>query len=277
MKAAAPLLALSALAGCGLQSSEVVARQIPAEFGSSKAVLLDEKTLMPEQTPLSIGFWGGTADVRLDAGPKGDEMSGRISTVVVHDVDSLLDRSSDKELREWSSINPPKKRGFMRFIPRILYGVETGQAEGPQYKGARWSTGTVYWVEPREPVVSEGWKLKEKANRLESLPLSIDFNADWGGGGRAKINKDKVKWDLFSIDLDPDWLFGVFAHPAYDHPLSQWPGKRPSKEEMPYYSMEPLVFVEVMSYTLQQESTGQTKQGELLTGWVEAAGKFVRN
>jgi hypothetical protein len=94
MKAAAALIALSALAGCGLKPSEVVSRHIPAEFGTSKAVLLDEKTLMPEQTPLSIGFWGGSADVRLDVGPPRDPMSGQISIAVVRDVSSILEKSS---------------------------------------------------------------------------------------------------------------------------------------------------------------------------------------
>jgi hypothetical protein len=277
MKAAAALIALSALAGCGLKPSEVVSRHIPAEFGTSKAVLLDEKTLMPEQTPLSIGFWGGTADVRLEAGPEEDEMSGRISSVVVQDVDSILDRSSDNEQLESSGMNPPKKRGFMRFIPRILYGVETGQADGAHYKGARWSTGTVYWLQPRQPNVPEGWKLKEQKLRIEALPLSYEYKGIWGGGTRTKINKDEVKWDISSIDLDPEWAFAVTFNQAFDNPLSQRPSKRPSQEEMYYYSMEPLVFVEVLSYTLQQDSTGQTKQGELLTGWIEAAGKFVQN
>jgi hypothetical protein len=165
----------------------------------------------------------------------------------------------------------------MRFIPRILYGVKTGLPSGPKIETLPMSTGTIYWLEPRQPTVPQGWKLKEKSKRLESLPLSVEYNALWGGGGRAKFIKEKVKWDLLSIDIDPDWAFSVFANPAYDHPLSQWPGKRPSEEEMRYYSMEPLVFAEVMSYTMQEDSTGQTRQGELLTGWIEAAGKFVQN
>lgn len=269
------LLALLLLAGCGKETAVVPGLAPPAKMEGHKLVMLTEDWAMPEQTPLSIGFWGSSADVKVAVDPWKLNKGNPPHTISVNAV--LRDREFAPRSKEIDrKLADPKLRGFVRVIPRALHEVKSGQVGGLKFASLGRITGVIYCLEPRTPEVPLGWTLSQSSRRLVELPLEGTDRAWWGDSAQALFKKGASPWDLKAIDINPDRRFYVSVDEAYLSPLSKWSEKRPRRDQMGRFEMEPLVFAEVMSYTIKETATGASRTGEILTGRIEGAGKFIR-
>jgi hypothetical protein len=272
------LLALLLLAGCGKEAVRIPLDPKRAEFARSyenrDLVILDERWALPPQKPITVGFWGGTAESLTLSMPV--KLKDPITSREMCVSDVLEDDLTRRRFPEATSkISNPDERGFIRLIPQNAIEYKPGGV-GPAKVLGICGAGIAYCLEPRKPDAPDGWTLASSSVRLVELPLEPDDPGPARGWSMARFRKNSIKWDLKSIDLNPDWRFSIREGDAYDSTYSKWSEKRPSKEGMAYFEMEPLVFAQVMSYTLKETATGKTKTGELLTGWVEGAGKFTR-
>lgn len=272
-----PLFALLLLVGCGKEAVRLPLDPKRAEFARSyenrDLVILDERWALPPQKPITVGFWGGTVESLTLSMPV--KLKDPITSREMCVSDVLEDDLTRKRFPEATSkISNPDERGFIRLIPQNAIEYKPGRI-GPAKVLGICGTGIAYCLEPRKPAIPDGWTLASSSTRLEELPLE-PWSSDVSDGWNTGHFKKSIKWDLRSIDLSPDWRVSIGEDDAYESPYSKWSEKRPSKEEMAYFEMEPLVFAQVMSYTIRETATGKTKTGELLTGWVEGGGKFTR-
>lgn len=269
------------LAGCARESPVVAGLASPTKLKGHKVTLVSAEWAMPDQTPLSVGFWGSGAELRVAANAanlKGGEATHSVDTTgfLKHSEQRLLTILGPRTPETKLKLKDPKVRGFVRVVPQTFIGIKTGESGGLKLSGAAFSAGVIYWLQPRKPEIPKGWTLMEQSLGLVQLPLRVTHKGHAGGGASFWFSAKGNQWDLASIDINTQRSFFVGTSDAYDSHLSIWPERKPQEDELMSFSMEPLVFAEVMTYTLKETATGKTKSGKLLTGRIEAAGKFER-
>lgn len=253
----------------------------PKAMKGRKLTIVNAEWAMPEQTPLSVGFWGSGAELRVAANGTnlyGDEFTTKVDTTgfLKHSEERLRSILGPRTAETKFKLKDPKVRGFVRVVPQTFIRVKTGESGGLKLSGAAFNAGVIYWLQPRRPKIEEGWTMVEQGLDLVQLPLRVINKGHSGGGADFWFKTNGVPWDLASIDINPQQPYFASTDNAYDSRLSIWPEKRHHQEDLLCFSMEPLVFAEVMTYTLREKTTGRTMSGKILTGRIEAAGRFER-
>jgi hypothetical protein len=237
-------------------------------------VLVNEEWAMPSQTPLSPGFYGSTARTRVDDDPF-TKRKGATNTASVADV---LER--EDTLKRWPAaakkLKDPDQRGFIRLVGKLLIGIEPGSANPPKYAPRGKMSGEVYWVEEQVPKLEPGWAVVSKSVRMEELPLKYKGKGYSGGGVLATFDQNQLKWDLSAIDVDPSAELVLSFGSAWKSPYSKKsPTGQAPKADPTHFDMYPLVIAKVAKYQLSNAATQESKTVELLTGWIEGAGRFT--
>lgn len=234
-------------------------------------VLVNEEWAMPSQTPLSPGFYGSTARTRVDDDPF-SKRKGATNTALVADV---LER--EETLKRWPAaakkLKDPEQRGFIRLVGKLLVGIEPGSANPPKYAPRGTMSGEVYWVEEQVPKLEPGWAVVSKSVRMEELPLKYKGKGGSGGGCVARFDQSRLRWDLSAIDVDPSAELVLSFGSAWKSPYSK--KSREASADPTHYDMHPLVVAKVATYQLSNKATWESKTVEMLTGWIEGAGRFT--
>ena len=234
---------------------------------------------MPRQTPLSVGFWGASAEVWL-IGPEYSTLYGKrpvsvpVSYPVTVNFDSVLRYDRPDLLSE---AKEPRRRGFLRMVPSMWYGVRSDVPGRFVPDGREACSGRFFWFPPRRPTVPVGWRVLSQRKVRIDLDLTYPNPAYAGGGVEVVIHEPKG-WSLKDIGLTRDVRYVVYFQPATDSPYSIWRGPKPTalKDIIGPYEMDPRVLAEVVETVVENPSTAERRTMRTPTGWVEAAGRFRR-
>jgi hypothetical protein len=234
-------------------------------------VLVDEEWAMPSQTPLSPGFWGSTSRTRVEEDP----FSKRVGVIHTASVSDVLE--DEGILKRWpaalAKLKDPEQRGFVRLIGKLFVGIEPGSANPPRIAPCAKMSGEVYWVKEQVPKLQSGWAIVSKSVRLEELPLKYTSRGVSGGGCVARFDQSRLRWDLSAIDVDPSAELVLSFGSAWKSPYSK--KSREASADPTHYDMHPLVVAKVATYQLSNKATWESKTVEMLTGWIEGAGRFT--
>lgn len=224
--------------------------------------------------PLAVGFWGASGTL-LVVGPELAALYGKsgLSMAEPYKASIYFDavRNADASLKNAGF--DVKRRGYLRMVPSLWYGVRPEVADRYVPDGRSSSSGRFFRIAPRRPSAPKGWRIVSM--RMGRVPLPLDFpNPAHTGGGIGVTLREPNGWKLADIGLTSEERYVVGFGPAWDSPFSVWKGKKPPRSESPRYSMDPVVLAGVIDVTYENLETGERRVEEIPSGWVEAAGKF---
>jgi len=232
----------------------------------------------PYQRPLSLGFWGASAEFQL-IGPDLDAFYGRRPSAIPAGYPMTVNFSAALEYDHPELkplVNDVAQRGFLRMVPSLWYGVRADEPDRLVPNGTAACSGRFFLFKPRSPNVPVGWRLVSQSRRRVSVPVWCEYEAGGGGGARFWLTQPSG-WRLEDIGLTTDHPYTADFSSVWDSALSEWQNAKPPRDvAMTRFMFRPTVWAEVVEATIVDERTGERRQTTTPTGWVEAAGRFHR-